>query len=63
MPNQGPAAGPNNSIPITVQAIGVLEAPANTATNPSPAKKAVGKGIQADKALPRVAPIKNKRLG
>ena len=50
---------PNNSIPIIVQAIGVWVAPENTATNPIPAKRAIGIGIMADKALPKVAPTKN----
>ena len=51
---------PNNSNPITVQAIGVCVAPENTATNPIPAKSAIGKGINGDKALPNVAPIKKR---
>ena len=47
-------------MPITVQAIGAWVAPENTATNPKPAKRAIGKGIIRDKALPKVAPTKNK---
>ncbi|MCY1551734.1 hypothetical protein D9M68_880840 [compost metagenome] len=47
-------------MPITVQASGVLVAPANTATKPIPASKACGKGIIKDNALPSVAPMKNK---
>ncbi|MNL77682.1 hypothetical protein D3C87_2039160 [compost metagenome] len=42
------------------QAIGVLAAPAKTATKPIPANKPTGKGKNKDKALPKVAPIKNK---
>ena len=34
-------------------------APENTATNPIPAKSAIGIGIMADNALPKVAPTKN----
>ena len=51
---------PNSSIPIKVQAIGVLVAPAKTATNPSPANRLMGNGMIKDKALPKVAPTKNK---
>ena len=51
---------PNSSIPIKVQAIGVLVAPAKTATNPSPANRLIGNGMIKDKALPKVAPTKNK---
>ena len=36
-----------------------MVAPAKTATNPIPAKSATGKGKKSDKALPKVAPIKN----
>ncbi len=34
-------------------------APENTATNPKPAKSAIGIGIIRDKVLPKVAPTKN----
>lgn len=50
---------PNSSSPITVQAKGVCVAPENTATKPIPANKAIGNGINNDKALPNVAPMKN----
>ena len=50
---------PKSSKPIIVHAIGVLVAPENTATNPIPANRAIGNGINIDKALPKVAPIKN----
>ena len=50
---------PNSSSPIKVHAIGVLVAPAKTATNPIPANKDMGRGMMADKALPNVAPTKN----
>ena len=43
-----------------IQAIGVLLAPAKTATNPIAASKPTGKGKTKDKELPKVAPIKNK---
>ena len=43
-----------------VQAIGVWVAPEKTATNPIPAKRAIGIGITVDSALPKVAPTKNK---
>ena len=49
---------PKSSIPISVQAIGVLVAPAKTATKPNPARKETGKGNNADNALPSVAPTK-----
>ena len=55
-----PDSKPKSSMPISVQAIGVWVAPENTATNPIPANKAIGNGIKTDKALPRVAPMKNK---
>ena len=55
-----PGAIPNNSIPIIEQAIGVWVAPEKTATNPTPAKSAIGIGIMVDRALPNVAPTKNK---
>ena len=58
MPMNTPLSMPKSSIPITVQAIGVWVAPENTATNPIPAKSAMGKGIKTDKALPNVAPTK-----
>ena len=54
-----PDSMPNNSNPIMVQAIGVWVAPEKTATNPIPAKSAIGIGINKDKALPNVAPTKN----
>ena len=59
MPIKMPLSIPKSSIPITVQAIGVWVAPEKTATNPSPAKKAIGKGTITDRALPKVAPTKN----
>ena len=59
MPMKIPLSIPKSSIPIIVQAIGVCVAPEKTATNPIPAKRAMGKGTIRDKALPRVAPIKN----
>ena len=34
-------------------------APANTATKPMPASKAIGNGINQISTLPKVAPIKN----
>lgn len=40
--------------------MGVLVAPANTATNPIPARNAVGKGMIMESALPNVAPMKNR---
>lgn len=43
-----------------LHANGVFVAPANTATNPIPARKAVGIGIKSESVLPNVAPIKNK---
>ena len=55
-----PGSAPNSSIPMSVQAIGVLVAPANTATKPIPASNPMGRGTMADKALPNVAPTKNK---
>ena len=51
---------PNNSIPISVQAMGVFVAPEKTATKPIPASNAIGKGKNKDNAFPKVAPIKNK---
>ena len=53
-------SAPNNSIPISVHAIGVLVAPENTATKPMPANSAIGSGINHTNTLPRVAPIKNR---
>ena len=50
---------PKSSTPITIHAIGVLAAAANTATNPTAAKTSNGIGINTDKAQPKVAPIKN----
>jgi hypothetical protein len=47
---------PNNSIPNIKQAIGVLEAPANTPIKPNPAKNAIGKFNIPDKESPKVAP-------
>jgi len=58
IPMKIPLSMPKSSIPITVQAIGVWVAPENTATNPIPANKAIGKGTTTDKALPNVAPTK-----
>ena len=54
------ASLPNNSIPIKVHAIGELVEPEKTATNPIPAKKPMGSGINELNELPKVAPIKNK---
>ena len=54
-----PDSIPNNSIPIMVHAMGVFVAPAKTATNPIPANKPIGKGINHTNTFPRVAPIKN----
>ncbi len=54
-----PGSIPKSSIPIKVQASGVLVAPANTATKPAPASSPTGKGTTADNALPNVAPMKN----
>ena len=51
---------PNNSIPIRVQAIGVLVAPENTAAKPIPASKATGNGTNHTNAFPSVAPIMNR---
>ena len=51
---------PNNSAPNTAEAIGVLVAPANTATSPNAASQSVGKGRKADKLLPKVAPVKKR---
>ena len=47
-------------MPITVQASGVLEAPAKIETKPIAAKTAIGKGIQFESEFPKVAPVKNK---
>ena len=41
------------------QAIGVFAAAENTATKPIPASRPTGNGKNKDKALPKVAPIKN----
>ena len=49
---------PNNSIPNSVQAIGVFVAPEKTAAKPIPASNAMGNGTNQTKALPKVAPIK-----
>ena len=54
------ASAPNSSIPISVQAIGVLVAPAKTATKPIPARNDTCSGSIADNALPNVAPTKNR---
>ena len=51
---------PNISIPRIVDATGVLLAPENSATNPIPANNAIGRGTNQTKALPSVAPMKNK---
>ncbi len=58
MPMNKPLSKPKSSIPIIVHAIGVWVAPEKTATNPIPAKSAIGKGTTSDKALPNVAPMK-----
>ena len=42
---------------IIVQAIGVFEAPAKTAEKPKAAKRFIDKGMNAERALPRVVPI------
>ena len=54
------SAEPKSSMPISVQASGVLEAPAKMATKPSAAKRSVGAPSGPDKALPRPAPMKNR---
>ena len=57
----GPAySTPNSSIPISVQASGVLLAPANTATKPRAANNPGGAPISPAKAFPSAAPMKNK---
>ena len=48
---------PKSSIAIMLLAIGVLVAPAKTATNPMPANKAIGKGMKWPNAFPNAAPI------
>ena len=53
-------SAPNNSMPISVHAMGVLVAPENTATKPMPANNAIGSGITQTNTLPSVAPIKNR---
>ena len=60
MPTKTPASHPNNSMPITMEAMEQLVAPANTATNPIPARSDKGRGINQIRILPKVAPIKNK---
>ncbi|MEY3620578.1 MAG: hypothetical protein RLZZ391_944, partial [Bacteroidota bacterium] len=47
---------PNISIPRMIEVRTQCVAPANTATNPSPANKLIGKGINAIKELPKTAP-------
>src|SRR5450432_482122 len=54
----GPA--PNSSIPMIVQAIGVLVAPANTATNPIAANSGTGAPTARPNAAPDVAPMTNR---
>src|SRR6476620_4128695 len=51
---------PNSSTPISVQASGVLVAPAKTAIKPRPANKSTGAPLMPASTLPRVAPIKNR---
>ena len=60
MPTYQPACNPNNSKPIIIEAITQCVAPANTATKPIAAKTASGNGTNTIKALPKLAPIKNK---
>src|SRR5215213_4507235 len=50
---------PNSSTAITVQAIGVLVAPANTATKPIAANSGVGACSAQPSVAPSVAPITN----
>ena len=45
---------------MSVQAIGVFVAPANTPTKPMAASKAIGRGIIPESADPSVAPMKNR---
>jgi len=59
-PTKIPLDNPNNSIPNTIEAMIQLVAPANTATKPIPANKAIGSGINQIKIFPKVAPIKNR---
>ncbi len=47
-------------MPINVQAIGVLVAPANTAIKPNPAIKSIGAPVITPSVLPNAAPIKNR---
>ncbi len=60
IPRYIPVSTPKSSIPIKVHAIGVLVAPANTATNPMPAMNDTDNGMIADNALPKVAPTKKR---
>ena len=60
MPTKIPASMPNNSIPITMEAMEQWVAPANTATKPIPASSAIGSGINQIRIFPKVAPIKNR---
>lgn len=55
-----PDSTPKISMAKILLEMGVLVAPANTATNPIPAKNAVGNGINMESALPNMAPMKNK---
>ena len=55
-----PVLKPNNSTPIMAHARGVFVAAANTATKPMAVKKPSGNGKNANKALPKAAPTKNK---
>src|SRR3954463_16142628 len=53
------SAVPNSSTPITVQAIGVLVAPANAPTNPTAAPTAGSSPMAGARADPAVAPTTN----
>src|SRR6185437_14309850 len=49
-----------SSIAISADAIGVLAAPANTATKPMPARRDGGSGRIPERAFPSVAPMKKR---
>ncbi len=55
----GEALIPKSSRANNTEAMGVLVAPAKTATRPIPANNDCGKGINQISTLPKVAPIKN----
>src|SRR4051812_17451679 len=54
------AAAPNSSTPMTVQAIGVFVAPANTATKPTAANSGTGPSRPRPRVTRRVAPMTNR---